>query len=259
MSSQRPIIISIVQYQAQMESGQMSAIDLVNKAAELGADGVELRREPWAGHATETAAVRNRLAKLGLVGTYGSFSTLFNADAAAHQQMLDDIDTASQLGSPLVRFFPGATPADEDRDGWVRAEEAVAKAAGLGIQIALENFARTPGGTLAEIQAIFARIESPALKGNIDIGNYPLHGQDVPAAIQAVGDRAIYVHVKDYAGSPDAEAPELGNGVLPLEEIFAALDALPQRVIYCFEFGGGDDPDGRIRRALSYLHRVRGQ
>lgn len=259
MSAQRPIIISIVQYQSQMESGQMSAVDLVNKAADLGVDGVELRREPWAGHATEVAAVRARLVELDLVGTYGSFSTLFNADDAAHQQMLDDIATAAQLGAPLVRLFPGATPADDDRAGWARAEEAVSKAADLGIQIALENYARTPGGTLAEIRHIFARIQSPALKGNIDIGNYPLHDQDVLEAIKAVGDRAVYVHVKDYAGSPDAEAPELGNGVLPLEEIFAALDALPQRVIYCFEFGGGDDPDGRIRRAKGYLRRIRGR
>lgn len=259
MSSQRPIIISIVQYQAHLESGKMTAIDLVNKAATLGVDGVELRREPWAGHASEVSAVRSRLVELGLLGTYGSFSTLFNQDEAAHQQMLDDIATAAQLGAPLVRLFPGATPADDDRAGWERAEQAVQKARDLRVQIALENYARTPGGTLAEVRHILDRIQSPALRANIDIGNYPLHNQDVLEAIEAIGDRAIYVHVKDYAGSPDAEQPALGEGVLPLAEIFAALDALPQRIIYCFEFAGGDDPDGRIRRALDYVGQIRGK
>jgi hypothetical protein len=33
-----------------------------------------------------------------------------------------------------------------------------------------------------------------------------------------------------------------------------ALDRLPQRLLYIFEFGGGDNPDDRIARSLAYLH-----
>ena len=256
-TSQRPIIISVVQYAGQIESGKMTTLDLVEKAAQLGVDGLELRREPWPAYKTELPAVRARIEELGLLVTYGSFSTLFNTDPAAHQQLLEDITTAHALGSPLLRVFPGGTPAASDNAGWARAEEAVAHAADLGIQLALENFARTPGGTLEEVSFILASINSPALNGNIDIGNYPLHNQDVLEAIEAVGNRAIYVHVKDYAGSPDAPAVALGEGVLPLPGIFAALDALPQRIIYCFEFSGGSDPDGRIQNALAYLRQHR--
>jgi hydroxypyruvate isomerase len=257
--SQRPIIISVIQYMSQVESGEMSTLDLVNKASELGVDGVELRREPWPAYKTELPDVRAQLEKLGLLVTYGSFSTLFNNDAAAHKQLLDDITTAHALGSPLLRVFPGATPADDASTEWTRAQEAIDLAAELGIQIALENFARTPGGTLAEVANILGRIDSPALKTNIDIGNYPLHNENVLEAIQTVGDRAIYVHVKDYSGSPDNPVAPLGEGVLPLGQIFAALDALPQRIILCFEFGGGDEPDERIQDALSYLGQYSGE
>ncbi len=37
-----------------------------------------------------------------------------------------------------------------------------------------------------------------------------------------------------------------------MKDIFAALDALLQKIIYCFEFPGGDDPDDRIRRGLAW-------
>ena len=33
----------------------------------------------------------------------------------------------------------------------------------------------------------------------------------------------------------------------------SAVEALPQRLLYCFEFRGGGDPDGRITRSLEYL------
>ena len=257
MNAHRPIIISVVQYMQPLESGSMTILDLVNKAAQLGVDGVELRREPWPAYASELPAVRARLQELGLLVTYGSFSTLFNTEPAAHALLLEDITTAHRLGSPLLRVFPGATPPQDDSAGWAKAQQAVAHAADLGIQLALENFARTPGGTLAEVAHILAHINAPALKANIDIGNYPLHNQDVIAAIQAIGDRAIYVHVKDYAGAPDAPATGLGEGTLPLPQIFAALDALPQRLILCFEFPGGDDPDTRIQNALAYLRQHR--
>ena len=32
-----------------------------------------------------------------------------------------------------------------------------------------------------------------------------------------------------------------------------ALDALPQKIVYCFEFPGGDDPDDRIKRAMNFM------
>ena len=116
--------------------------------------------------------------------------------------------------------------------------------------IALENYANSPGGTLAEIQTVLNRFDVPTLKTNIDTGNYAGWKQDILAAIEAIGDRADYVHVKDPA---EGGTSVPGEGDLPMKEIFAALDALPQRIIYCFEFPGGDAPDDRIRRGLAFM------
>lgn len=67
-----------------------------------------------------------------------------------------------------------------------------------------------------------------------------------------VGDRAIYVHVQDVGAPRWAAQIALGAGTPPLAAIFAALDALPQRLLLCFEFGGEPDPDGRIRQAIQF-------
>lgn len=256
---ERPILISVVQYQPALESGAMSIADMVAQAKAHGVDGVELRREVWPAYRTELTAVRQQIEAEGLLVTFATFSTLFNEDEAGHRQLLEDLDTTKALGAPLLRVFPGATPPDEARAGWARAEAAVAHAEELGVQLALENYARMPGGTLAEAQRILARITAPALRVNLDIGNYPLHNQDVVAAIQAIGDRAIYAHIKDSTGGPNGAPVGLGEGVLPLTEIFAALAALPQRLLLCFEFPGGDDPDGRIRRAVEVMRQHQGQ
>lgn len=119
--------------------------------------------------------------------------------------------------------------------------------------IALENYARAPGGTLAEIQGALSRLASPALRTNLDMGNYPNHGQDVVAAIDSLANHIVAAHLKDKAANPSDPPIYLGAGVLPLPDILDALDQLPQRVYYIFEFRGGGDPVAGIQRSLAYL------
>jgi sugar phosphate isomerase/epimerase len=200
------------------------------------------------------AASRRQLAeslKLGL--TFATHNLLFSPDAEAHQLLLHDVDTAAALGSPLLRIFPGRTPPNDDGPGWDGAREAVEHAASRGIVIALENYVGMPGGTLAEVAHILDLIPLPALKTNIDIGNYVVRGQDVVEAIRTVGQRAVYAHLKDRAADPEGPHAYLGGGTMLLQPILAELDSLPQEMIYCFEFPGGGDPEGRIAKSLAYL------
>ena len=58
----RPIVMSIVQYLKQIESGSLSVPELVEIAAKLGVDGLELRREAWgAKMKEELSGVRSRM------------------------------------------------------------------------------------------------------------------------------------------------------------------------------------------------------
>lgn len=256
-ATNRPVIISILQYQDEIAAGTLTVPALIDKLAPFGVDGIELRPEPWVNMQAELASVRKKLETQGKFAAYATFSTLFAPDADAQKQLLLDIDTASALGSPLLRIFPGAAPEALSDPAWSRAKEAVDYAAACGIVLALENFGKAPGGTLREITHILNAIPHPSLQANIDIGNYATNGQDVVAAIHAIGDRAVYTHLKDKRGSQSDATTYLGGGEMPMREIMTALEALPQRIIYCFEFVGAGEPDARIEKSLAYLRDLR--
>lgn len=252
----RPVIISILQYQDEIAARTLTVFDLIDKVAVFGVDGIELRREPWRDYQIEVAPVREQLEAQGKFATFATFSTLFAPDDDARKLLFHDIDTARALGSPILRVFPGAAPDDLSDPAWSRAREAVDYAASLGIVLALENFGKSPGGTIREITHILNAIPHPALQTNIDIGNYATNGEDVVTAIQTVGGRAVYAHLKDKSGSKSDATTHLGGGELPMREIVTALESLPQRIIYCFEFTGDGEADARIKKSLSYLQAL---
>jgi sugar phosphate isomerase/epimerase len=255
MTKPRPILISTVQYDAELTAGTVLSLDVIEVAKRLGVDGVELRDGYWRDKDREIAAARRKLDELGLIVTYATNLALFTpADQVSLRRAVDD---AVALGSSLVRVFPGSVPPDVNRAAWSAAREAVDDAAERGIVLALENFGRVPGCRLAEVAGILDRIESPALGTNVDVGNYAANGEDAVVAVRALADRIVSTHLRDHAETPaGVDATYLGGGTLPLPAILAELARLPQKVIYCFEFEGGGDPEGRIAKSLNFLRNL---
>jgi len=71
----RPIVMSIVQYTDAIESKKMTVMELVEKAGELGVDGVELRRELWGDEMNEELpAIKQRINALSRLQHTASFS-----------------------------------------------------------------------------------------------------------------------------------------------------------------------------------------
>lgn len=247
---ERKVVMSIVQYTQPIESGSMSVPELVEVAGTLGVDGLELRRELWgAPMAGELPGVKARMQELGLQVTFATHDVLF-CEGDDYDQLLKDVDTAAEIGSPLFRIFTGPVPESSTDPAWDKAKVVIDRAEEKGIVIALENYANSPGGTLAEVRTVLDHFDVPALRTNIDTGNYAGWKQDILEAIEAIGSRVAYVHVKDP--TPDGVTVP-GEGSLPMVDIFAALDALPQEIIYCFEFPGRDDPEGRIKRGVVWM------
>jgi sugar phosphate isomerase/epimerase len=254
MPKSRPVLLSTVQYDEVLRSGQTRLADVIRVAKRLGVDGVELRDVYWANKPVDVAACRDLAAELGLVLSYATFARVFgdepNGTISAHQALED----GAALGARLVRVFPGSLPDDGDAADWALAEKLVDHARERGVTIALENFAGTPGSRLEEIQRLLNRIPSASLGTNVDIGNYTVNGQDVPGAILALADRVVYAHLKHMRQTEvGSEATYLGGGDLPLDETMAAFGRLPQLVTFCFEFAGGGDPEGRVSKSLEYL------
>jgi len=258
LPSARTLLISAMQYDAELRTGGLSSVDVIQTAKKLGVDGVELRDVYWKRKERELPEARSALVELGLIGTYATFVTLFDLSAKANaDEVRSAVDDAAALGSPIVRIFPGKIPQPEDVAAWHAAGRAIEYASKRGVIIALENFAQTPGCRLEEVNSVLERIRSSALGTNLDIGNYASNGEDVVAAVRTLGSRIVSSHLKDVVSTLTGHSSTfLGDGNLPLAEIMAEFDRLPQRILHCFEFGGGGNPEERIRKSLVALNSL---
>jgi sugar phosphate isomerase/epimerase len=251
--------MSCVQYDDELKSGRMRVTDVAPVARRLGLDGVEYREVYWHDKAAELPAVRDQLGALGLRGTYATFTTLYSPDPEARRQLLEDVADAHALGSSLLRVFRGELPPEgragqATRDG---ARAAVELAGELGLTLALENYARTPGNRLADVLGALERFQTSVMGANVDVSNYVLNDQDPIPAIRALGPRIRYTHLKDVRLAGAEKTPTyLGAGALPYRDILAELDHAGQDFPLCFEFGGEGDPEGVLRASLGYLRSI---
>ena len=257
----REIFISTVQFEDELRSGMRTVLDAAPLAAKLGVQGVEYRDVYWKDKARELPAVRDQVARLKLTATYTSVTPLYNSEPAMQQQLLQDIEDAKTLGSPLLRVTLGEEPRDGRDAEAIRmaARGAVERASKRRIRMSLENNSKAPGHTLAEIKGAVEEFNCPYLVINIDFANFITTGQDAVAAIKALTPRINYTHAKDARKTPDGwKSTYLGNGSLPLQDIIGALDATGKRVPFCFEFPGEGDPEGAIRKSLEFMAKLGG-
>ncbi len=267
IENRRPILLSVVQYETELQNGAMTPADVIEKAVALGLDGIELRPGPWASDANQIAELRAQIEAHGLIVTYATMSTLFTPDKESLQAFARDVDVASALGSPFLRVFQGPPPVPAEQ--YYRSNQMALEGVVMGLDYArqkkvlvvLENAAPpSPGAALADVQEYLAQFwDAAQLQTNLDIGNYARANESVVAAIQTLGPRIVSTHLKDLPTNPDEPATYLGGGTLPLAAILDAFAALPQRILHVFEFAGGDAPDARIVESLRYLRARNGR
>ncbi len=252
----REILICGVQFDQQLRSGEMSVLELAPIAARLGVQGVEYRTVYWKDKASELPRVREQLQRLGLKGTYATFTTLYNRDPDKQSRLMQDLEDAHTLGSPLLRVFRGERPGDGPEDAAMRGatRAVIDRAGGYGMRLALENFVGTPGNHMSEIKEAIERLDSPVMGVNLDTSNYVTNHQDPVEAVRLLGQWLIYAHLKDARQTPEGiKSTHLGNGIIPMRDILAAIDATGRSFPLCFEFGGEGDPEGVITKSLAYL------
>ena len=255
-AERRGMLINSVEFDKELRSGQMSPLELAPIAKRLGAQGVEYREVYWHDKAKELPAVVAQLRELRLKGYYATFTTLFNRDPEKQARLMQDLEDAHALGSPLMRVFQGERPAEGPEGAQVleATRRVIDKAGEYGMRLALENFVGIPGGTLVEIQDTLAMLNSPVMGSNIDTSNYSMHGETALDAIKSLGPRVIYAHLKDVRETPEGlKTTYLGNGILPFKEIIAALDATGNDFPFTFEFQGDGDPEGAIAKSIAFL------
>lgn len=167
-------------------------------------------------------------------------------------------------GKALVR---GSAPDDitvkEFADGFLpfvrRAEE-------LGVQISIENHRGHVVNTIASMQELLARIESPAL----GIAIAPIHvhiaQESIAEAIHAVGDRIGLFYAWDWGPTadqnwrdPQEQVP--GTGVIDFHAMFRALNDIAYQDPLCLfahglEYERTEDAVIALQAGLEYCQKV---
>lgn len=251
---------------------------VIEEAARLGFDGVEILHRQMASESTEyvnglkRAAFVNGL-DLVMLSIHQGF---VSPDPAVRQKNVEHtrhtVQLAAQLGIPCVRLnsgrwgtiksfdelmkMRGAEPplpgyTEEDAFGWCIAaiKECLPEAERAGVMLALENhwgLTTRPEAVLRIVRAV----NSPWLGVNLDTGNYA--GDPYPQ-IEMLAPYATIVQAKTYFGGGEWYTLDLDY-----QRIAAILRAAGFRGYVSLEMEGKEDPATAVPKSLELLRRAFG-
>ncbi|MBM3214319.1 sugar phosphate isomerase/epimerase [Candidatus Poribacteria bacterium] len=237
-----------------LTKGEMTLEGFLDKAVEMGCDGVELTAYYFPNTETETLyTVKRQALRRGLevsgTAVGNNFCQADPAKRAEQIQMVKTwIDHSVKLGAPLMRVFAGGVPQGHTEDearAWTIAslQECAEYAAPRGIMLALENH----GGITATVEQVEALIEgagSEWVAVNLDTGNY---AQDPYGSIKRTAPLAITAHAKTEVPAPG------GKTDADFNRIAADLKTVGYRGYLSIEYEAAEDPMTAVPRFVKEL------
>ncbi|MEA3477423.1 MAG: sugar phosphate isomerase/epimerase [Bacteroidota bacterium] len=136
------------------------------------------------------------------------------------------------VGTPEDWWMP---PQANHKSGWdniVKALEEICEVADkCGVDLAIEPIVGTLVHDFYSIRELFSRFDHQRLGITMDPSHFLLYRNDIPYAIERLGDKIKHVHMKDAAGRPgvfglDFLFPTLGAGAIDWKAFFNALDKI---------------------------------
>lgn len=267
-------LVSVVQ------AGQMDLMGFIDFAAAQGVEGVELLDVFWDDAMRQIPLVKKRIADAGLeMAVYSISNNFIRPDAADRRRELDElkrgVDIALALDVNLMRVFSGSYldgVSHQQGMSWILEglSAGAAYAACQGVTLALENHGRFAGRS-DQVRDIIAAVGSPALRVNLDTGNFLPVGQDPLEAARDLANLIALTHLKDMRrakanepghifADPDGQlltGSVIGEGLVDLPAMFALLDDIGYDGWLSLEYEGADDPVGfGVPRSLHAARRL---
>jgi len=240
-------------------------IEFAARQQENGARGVELLDYFWRDRAAEMDKAMRQIADAGLeLAVYSIGNDFFQPEREAWEKQLADlktgVDVANLLNVRTMRVFSGnAKPDYAFEDGFAWIVDGLAAGAHYaeshGVTLALENHGLMAGRS-DQVRRVIEAVGSPALRANIDTGNFLLVNQNPTEAAQDLADLAALVHLKDFRRARADETEHIykaldgtaftgavvGQGEVELAAIVKILDDAGYDGWLSLEYEGGDDP-----------------
>ncbi len=250
-----------------VESFKLGVRPGIEKAAELGADGVQIYCTSGE-MATDNMSTEKRLEFAdfvrgqGLVisALCGDFGTGF-LNEETNQQALPNLKAIVELAADLrvrvVTTHIGALPDDEYCDTWRVAVAAVRELADYAAEHDV-SFACETGGEAPEVLRRFlVKVGSPGIKVNYDPANLVMGGFDHLGGVEVLADYIVHTHAKDGVRSDDGTCQEvpLGEGGVNWPEYLGKLSASGFKGFLTIEREVGDDPAADSAAAVEFLRQ----
>jgi fatty-acyl-CoA synthase len=209
-----------------------SIVRVAEAVAEFGYDGIELRLLDGAVIDAQTLSAEAHnvvtavLKKAGVpVACYDSSVRLTMPDT--YPELRASLQLAHDLEAPLVRVF-GGRPHPETLPAWSHEEignriaPLLDDAESLGVSVALET--HDFFSSAASVAALLDHVSHPRLGVVWDVRHTWGQGESPEDAVAALGDRILFVHVKDALNTPDGpRLCLLGEGEVPVPESLSVL------------------------------------
>ncbi|HBN82491.1 MAG TPA: xylose isomerase [Clostridiales bacterium] len=273
-----------------VNSFRLGVAEGIKKAAEVGADGVQL-------HASRgetapenlTPAKRKELLDMiksnGMVvsALVGDFGHPGFCDASLNAKRIEDskrvLDLAKDLETNVVTTHIGAVPDDDKSDRWKIMKEACEELGEYGDKIDASFAIETGPESAVLLKKFLDSMSSNGVRVNFDPANLVMVVGDVAKdAVKVLGDYIVHTHAKDgimlnktdreiiYGLAPRPkdmppafkEVP-LGEGDVNFPEYLEALASTGFKGFLTIEREVGTNPEADIRKAVTFLKDIIGR
>ena len=178
-----------------------------------------------------------------------------------------NIEIAKELGAPIMIVSSGWGYLDEQKNmALERSCDSLRKlsdyAQDNGITLALEVLTKISSNIVNysyELAKMVSQVNSPALKGMLDVGQMSILGETVRDYFAALGESPVYIHIMD--GQPAGHLA-LGDGVLPVKDYIDEAYALGYSGYFSMEINDRRyflDPDKAIGQSLGKIKEWYGE
>lgn len=226
------IILNTWVFEDRVKSG-VSQAELVEKAAQLHADGLEIRREYFKDFATEMPLIAQKVREQSLILNYSVPDEVFLQDGSFNPKLKQYFDEAHAMGVTKIKFNTGNFA---DFHGDLAAE---LKQLPLDeIQMNVENDQTAISGTVTAIETFLTAAREVGINeiGYVyDLGNWAFTGGDAVEAAKKLGKYTHYIHLKNTIKNEIGlvTSDDLDDGLYDWRKL---MTILPQDQMVAIEF-----------------------
>lgn len=283
------ICVSSYSFSRLVSSGEMSQLDVIRKAKEMGFDAIEFSKFSLPEGETPLSfapRVREECEKVGIkVVNYAIWADFINSPAgsweAEAERLKDEVRVAKILGSPSLRHdvawglpkdYKGARSFDDAIPVLAKGCRAVTVfAEEMGIRTMTENHGFFSQDS-ERIEKLVSAVNHPNFGVLLDIGNFLCVDEDPPKAVGRLLPYVFHVHVKDFhtkagtcpepgegwfqsRGGNYLRGAIIGHGDVPVIQCLKLLKNANYQGMLSIEFEGLEDPLTGISIGLSNLRK----